>query len=405
MVERARMSTYQYYEFLAVDRPLTAEEQAEVRRTSTRARINATSFVNEYHYGDYSGDTRRVLSRYYDAHLYFADWGSRQVMLKLPSRLVDMKRCEQYRAENGCEIGRGKGAVVFDFCPDFDGDEWEDAWDEDGLGASLTSIAGVRGEIAAGDLRGLYLAWLAAYGRWEVAEEAFEPEDEDRLEPPVPAGLGRLTGPQRALTDFLRLDRDLLAVAARTSPALAEARGSAVIEAIRRLSVGDKDSLLARVAAGEGAAVRSELVRLASGERSDAVDDPEQRRTVGQLLDAAAEHREQRLKRERLAAAAEANARAAAEAQRERVERDRSLREVARDPEAAWERIGRLVEVGRSGEYDEAAQIAEDLWTLAQRDGHEEAVRSRLVELRRQYARRSAFQRRLNERAVPAGDG
>ena len=36
------MSEYQYYEFLAVDRPLTAAEQAEVRQLSTRARITAT---------------------------------------------------------------------------------------------------------------------------------------------------------------------------------------------------------------------------------------------------------------------------------------------------------------------------------------------------------------------------
>ena len=49
------MSEYQYYEFLAVDRPLTAAEQAEVRQLSTRARITATSFANEYHWGDFKG--------------------------------------------------------------------------------------------------------------------------------------------------------------------------------------------------------------------------------------------------------------------------------------------------------------------------------------------------------------
>jgi hypothetical protein len=41
------VSEYQYYEFLAVDRPLEDAEQAEVRYLSTRARITATSFVNE----------------------------------------------------------------------------------------------------------------------------------------------------------------------------------------------------------------------------------------------------------------------------------------------------------------------------------------------------------------------
>jgi hypothetical protein len=44
------VSEYQYYEFLAIDRPLDEDERAEVRSLSTRARITATSFVNEYHW-------------------------------------------------------------------------------------------------------------------------------------------------------------------------------------------------------------------------------------------------------------------------------------------------------------------------------------------------------------------
>ena len=46
------MSEYQYYEFLAVDRPLTTAEQAEVRQLLTRSGPTATSFTNEYHWGD-----------------------------------------------------------------------------------------------------------------------------------------------------------------------------------------------------------------------------------------------------------------------------------------------------------------------------------------------------------------
>jgi hypothetical protein len=61
------MSEYQYYEFLAVDRPLTVTEQAEVRELSTRARITATSFTNEYHWGDFRGDASHLMQRYYDA--------------------------------------------------------------------------------------------------------------------------------------------------------------------------------------------------------------------------------------------------------------------------------------------------------------------------------------------------
>ncbi len=53
------MSEYQYYEFLAIDRPLDAAEQAEVQSMSTRARITATSFVNDYHWGNFRADPDR----------------------------------------------------------------------------------------------------------------------------------------------------------------------------------------------------------------------------------------------------------------------------------------------------------------------------------------------------------
>jgi hypothetical protein len=43
------VSEYQYYKFLAIDRPLNDAEQTEVRSLSTRVRLTATSFVNEYH--------------------------------------------------------------------------------------------------------------------------------------------------------------------------------------------------------------------------------------------------------------------------------------------------------------------------------------------------------------------
>jgi hypothetical protein len=46
------VSEYQYYEFVAVDRPLTVAQQSELRALSTRARITPSSFVNDYQWGD-----------------------------------------------------------------------------------------------------------------------------------------------------------------------------------------------------------------------------------------------------------------------------------------------------------------------------------------------------------------
>jgi hypothetical protein len=46
------VSEYQSYEFVALDRPLTVAEMAELRSISTRAQITPTRFFNEYHWGD-----------------------------------------------------------------------------------------------------------------------------------------------------------------------------------------------------------------------------------------------------------------------------------------------------------------------------------------------------------------
>ena len=42
------MSEYPSYEFLAIDRPLTAREMQELRAVSSRAIITATRFTNHY---------------------------------------------------------------------------------------------------------------------------------------------------------------------------------------------------------------------------------------------------------------------------------------------------------------------------------------------------------------------
>ena len=113
-------------------------------------------------------------------------------------------------------------------------------------------------------------------------------------ERPVPAGLGALTAPQRALADFLRLDADLLTIAAQASPPVAETKDDRKLARwIRDLPVGDKDALLYRVAQGHGAQVQMELHRRFRGE-PDAASDSRPRRTVAELLDAAAEARHDR---------------------------------------------------------------------------------------------------------------
>jgi hypothetical protein len=284
------VSEYQYYEFLALDRPLTTAEQGEVRQLSTRAMITATSFTNEYHWGDFKGSPAEMMRRYYDAHLYYANWGSHRLMLRLPRTVLDPKAVGQYCVDPGVAMTVSDEHVVLDLASEDEAGAWEEDYE-----GSLSAIVGVRSELAAGDLRSLYLAWLSAYGAWERDEDAFGDEDEDEPEPPVPAGLGSLTAPQRALADFLRVDADLLAVAAEASRPLAEASNDprALAEYIAGIAVREKDRLLGLVASGQMARARMELLRGFGEPTADQHTDSSFRRTVAQLLDTTAERRRQ----------------------------------------------------------------------------------------------------------------
>lgn len=149
------MSEYQYYEFQALDRRLTAEEMSALRAFSSRGRITPTSFVNAYNYGDFKGDPDDWMNRYFDAFLYLANWGTRELKLRLSSTLLDVTAARAYAANDGFGVREHKGYIVLSFTSGDDGDgEWVDGEGE------LSSILGVRADLARGDRRALYLGWL-----------------------------------------------------------------------------------------------------------------------------------------------------------------------------------------------------------------------------------------------------
>ncbi|MBI5497237.1 MAG: hypothetical protein HY904_19645 [Deltaproteobacteria bacterium] len=90
------MSEHRYYEFCALDRPLTTREQAALRRASTRATITATHFTNVYDYGDFRGNTDAWMAKYFDAHLHTASWGTHRFMLRVPADTVDARSLRPY---------------------------------------------------------------------------------------------------------------------------------------------------------------------------------------------------------------------------------------------------------------------------------------------------------------------
>jgi hypothetical protein len=103
------MCEYQFYEFLAIDRPLDRTAQDALRSISSRARITATSFTNHYEWGDLKGDPRKFMERWFDLHLYLANWGTRRLMLRMPARSVNRKDMDRFLRE----IDKGRGVDLW----------------------------------------------------------------------------------------------------------------------------------------------------------------------------------------------------------------------------------------------------------------------------------------------------
>lgn len=246
------MSEYLYYEFRAVDRPLDAQAKAALREITSRAKITSTSLINEYHYRDFKGDCNKLMDKYFDAHLYLANWGTRQLMLRLPVPPFALESAKPYCAEN-CLSARGsKDHVVLNFLRDgdFSDEYYESIADCNGI---LDDMLPLRADLMMGDLRCLYIFWLTS-----LENESME----DRVEePPVPPGLGNLSPPYLSFMEFFGIDPMLVEVAARassssvpTGPSLNDL--TAWIENMPRAQV---DLIVARLMQGESNQLMSEL--------------------------------------------------------------------------------------------------------------------------------------------------
>jgi len=177
----------------------------ELRSRSTRARITATSFVNEYSWGNFKGDEDAWMEKYFDAFLYLANWGTRVFKLRLPARLLDASTARAYCLGQSVFMHEKNGKIILTFMSEEEaGDDWVEG---DG---QLSSLISVRSELARGDLRALYLGWLLCAQSGDLQD--------NEIEPPVPAGLAQLSASLEGLVEFLRIDTDLLDAAATASP-------------------------------------------------------------------------------------------------------------------------------------------------------------------------------------------
>lgn len=367
------MSEYQYYEFQAIDRHLTQEERAAIGELSSRVKPTATSASFTYSYGNFRGDPKQVLARYFDIMYYIANWGTQQLMFRFPTSLINREAIELYCIDNYISLSFAGDWAILDW--EFSQEEGFNDWIE-GEGI-LSELIGLRQEILQQDYRGLYLAWLKAID----LSEGYIDIDKTQLEPPLPPGLGQLSAAQKAFTEIFELDEHLLNVACASSGKLTTISEQTWQQAITQLSASERQDFLLRLAKGEpnlSAKFKQKLSQLIP--TSPPSNQP--RRTVQELFEAAAEEGKKAEKRRQQ------------EAEAKRIE---ELQTLAKREAQVWQQVESLIQKAQSKSYDEAVKLLVKLRDLAEYQNGLPVFQERLNQIYEQYSNRSGLKRRLQE--------
>lgn len=377
------MSEYQYYEFAAIDRPLTRAEMAKLRAVSTRAVITPTGFTNHYEWGNLKADPADWMQRYFDAFVYSANWCSHWLSLRVPLGTFPRGALKPFAARHSLAYKSTKTHWIIDWTLD-DSEDYDRFAEDDGSGW-MRRLVPLRDELLRGDLRPLYLGWLAG-------ADALR---DDALEPLVPPGLAELTPAQQALVEFVEVDLDLLEAARTGSTTAPTADG----DEARRIAAWldtwpdrDMKDVLKRIALGQSQEaerrVKSHYAAWLKAQRPPSSPASPRRRVaeLRELAQSAAAVRQER----------EAKASAKREVERQR-QREAELRQLMAHADMYWKMADTQAKRGVASGYDQAvrtlSQLAEGYALVSSREAFDRALRRFLVP----HARRAALLRRVTD--------
>jgi hypothetical protein len=223
-----------------------------------------------------------MMEQYFDAFFYYANWGTHWFMLRLPKKLVDVKTIKTYAADDHLDVWTKGDFIVLDFLSEDESGDW---YEDEGK-SGLASLIPLRADLLKGDMRSLYLGWLAA-----AQDGAFDADD---VEPPTPPGLQRLSASLKSLAESLRIDDKLLKAAASAGSAEAASKTAKkdLARWIAKLPVTEKNKILLRLAEGNDPHLSLDLLRRFRESRgkqpvAKGSEESQPRRTVGELLAAA----------------------------------------------------------------------------------------------------------------------
>ena len=346
------MSEYQYYEFQAIDRPLTDEEQATIGGISSRVELSRRKAVFTYSYRDFRGDPEKVLTQYFDAMLYMANWGSTQLIFRFPKALVDVTAIQAYCIEDFVSYAMSGDYVILNIkCYEEGGRGWfyGEGW--------LDSVIALREDILRQDYRVLYLAWLLA-----IPMIYYEELEEPLYEPPVPPGLRHLSTPLQKFTELFGIDEALIEVGAKVSGEQQGVSEDQLIAAIAGLSREECNAFLTRLVHNEmnlSLKLRRTLQKMVEQEQGFSPTSQDSRRRAEDLLEEM-EQEQERLRKQR--------------AKEQAAKRKREMEALAQEESQLWSQVYELIARKQVKAYDEAVEILKRLNDLAAFQGKKEGI-------------------------------
>ncbi|MCT7985454.1 hypothetical protein NG796_19450 [Laspinema sp. A4] len=370
------MSTYQYYEFQALDRPLTEKEQDYIRTLSSRVKLNRTQAIFVYSYSDFPGNAEQVLEKYFDIMLYTANWGSRQLMFRLPKSLINLADLEPYQVPEGIEISTTEQWVLINININ---DEDLNGWWIEGEGW-LPRMLSLRDDLLQGDYRVLYLGWLKA------AQLCYDFDPDTCIEPPIPANLNKLSKPLQAFVEFIELDPDLIEAAANLSPQ-AETKSDSIKELqkiIHQLSEEERNDFLARLLQGELNLNLTLSQRLQSFSKKPTLQTLSNSpgRSLSELLTLAVQLNTLRKQKEKQAA---------------KQEKIKKIQELAPRESEIWEQVFHEIGTKHVKAYDRAIVHLLNLQDIAEYQGKLPEFKARVRQIQEDYKNLRGVMSRLRE--------
>src|SRR5579859_964579 len=370
------MSEYQRYEFMTVDKPLTRAQLDAVNALSSHIEASSTHALIEYHWGDFKHNPIDVLHKFFDGFLYWANWGAPELALRFPHGILPADLIDGYDLDDFVTFTRYREYDILDI--HFGEMEGPDEWVEYELG----SLIAIRDELMEGDLRALYIVWLA--GQHMIG--SYDEEEEYEISvPPVPPALGTLTAAQQALAELLQVSQELLVAAARHSSAATSSTGDDFVAWVKLLPPDRCSDYLVRLARNEPGLSRLLVKELRALGQDKTRETPStgEHVTYATLL-AESKTLKAQLEREKR--------------EQEQLARQRHLQDIHNHQDVYWRQVDLAVTRATSAGYDEALRLLIELREAADQFKEAQEFQVHFLSWVRPHLRRPAFVKRLQGR-------